>query len=67
VVTLFYEVDGTKNLKPFVDPAAAVHFAVCLVQAGLQQVGQISVRSDGGDTLFSHDDIARVSQIVRLA
>lgn len=67
MVTLFYEVGGAKSLKPFEDAASAVHFAVRLVQAGEHEVGQISVRSNEGNTLFSHDDISRVSQIVRLA
>lgn len=66
MVTLFYEVGGEKSLKPFGDAAAAMQFAVRLVQAGEQDVGQISVRNKEGDTLFSHDDIARVSQVVRL-
>ncbi|MEQ1887476.1 MAG: hypothetical protein ABL967_20625 [Bryobacteraceae bacterium] len=67
MVTLFYEIGGAKSLKPFSDAATAMHFAVCLVQTGEQEVGQISVRSNDGDTLFSHDDISRVSRIVRLA
>ena len=38
-----------------------------LVQAGKQDTGQVSARNNEGDTHFSHDDIARVSQVVRLA
>jgi hypothetical protein len=64
---LFYEIGGAKSLRPFGDAAAAMHFAVCLVQTGEHEVGQISVRSNDGDMLFSHDEISRVSRVVRLA
>jgi hypothetical protein len=44
-----------------------MHFAVCLVQTGDQDLGQICVRNDEGETLFSHDEIASVSRVVRLS
>lgn len=67
MVTLFYEIGGATSLRPFGDAAAAMHFAVCLVQTGDQDLGQISVRNDEGETLFSHAEIASVSRVVRLS
>jgi hypothetical protein len=67
MVTVYYEIGGAKSLKPFGDPAAAVHFAVRLMQGGEPDVGQVSVRNNAGATLYSHDDISSVSQVVRLA
>ena len=67
VITLSYEIAGAKSLKPFGDAAAAMNFAVRLVQSGAEGVGQFCVRNDDGDTIFTHDDIAKVSRVVRLA
>jgi hypothetical protein len=66
MVKLHYKIAGSAKTKAFSDMPPAVNFAVRLVQTYNGKISDLGIKADSGEIVFTHDDIVRVSQQVRL-
>lgn len=66
MVTLRYRCVGETKLNAFDKVAAAMQFAVTLIQKSDGQISELGIIGDAGEILFTGDEIVKLSKQVRL-